>query len=879
MPLPAAPTNFIVSRVGIDHTSAVVNKAAVRFTFTNNQPGATHVIQQSLNGTSGWKDVLEVGDGDAAAVLAKLALNDKFWWRIRSEFAAQGTFSAWLLATTNPTQTAKLPTAAVQINAPAGLAVTNNDYRNVTITWTDNATNESDHILRVAGPGLPAGGVDVPIYHLDSGKFVFPIGFPFYSSYALQNAKTYTVNVRARGGKQTTVANTFDTDASADLTFTTAAFRVALVNVPASPTVNRGQPFSYRLIANTTAAFSIVAGALPAGLTLVADTISGTTTVADANINVTIRADDGATHDEQILTLKVQTPLFKFTNLPATVQAWNSVNFQFSTATNIPAEAGTVILSGALPLNLADDGGGHVEGIPNAVDGPYPVAFRATNTLGTTTDGTLNIQVSTPSIRVLLKPHGTTQVPKPGENWGTVSASLGVLFQWDISAQAIGPIAVGNAVTLVSGPAWLSLSGTTLLTGTPDTSGDAAIVVRWSNGTFEGETTLQIAVPSIQITNANNLSVYEGQTFSFPLSSSPTGVFGFSDSDEVPEGIAIRSNSPGHYVLAGTVDKVGVYSFEIVAVAGQDRTTQQFTLTVRSLIEVEGGDLIQGFQNEPVLQILSFKGEGTVSEWFLVDAPPGVEISTELSCPGPYEGTKTVVAIAGRPTVNGRFESTILVQICRDGLPEIHRHSITFEIRGGYYVPEIHNDRSLYDLQFQIRGNVLNRAIGSYYGVAAKDGEPAKKTVQTVKSTIPGNAGVTSTVTEEGPVVGAAPARVLVMKRDDVIALAILVRDGRAILGTVDGVTDVKLLMRLMDSADGEYLFQMDATPTPAEGVEYFRVDLAVTSAFLTDLMGDDGLLSKPVQVVAEIRCKVNGAPMASDTALFEIAEDLYTEA
>lgn len=876
MPTPAAPTNFLVSRVGIDHTSTVTNKAAVKFTFTNNQAGATHVIQQSLNGTSGWKDVLEVGDGVATATLTKLALNDKFWWRIRSEFALQGTFSAWLNATSNPTQTAKLPTAAVQINAPSALAVANNDYRNVTITWTDNADNESDHILRVAGPGLPAGGVDVPIYHLNSGRFVFPIAFPFFASYAVQNSKSYTVHVRARGGKQTTAANTFDTGASADVSFTTAAFRVALVNVPATPTVYRGQEFSYRLIANTTAAFSIVAGALPAGLALSGDTISGTTTAADGNIPVTIRADDGATGDEQVLTLKVQTPAFNFTNLPASVQAWNSVNFQFSTAKNIPAEAGTVLLSGALPVNLTADGDGHLSGIPNAVDGPYPVVFRATNALGTTTDGTLNIQLSTPSIRVLLKPHGTAQVPKPGEDWGTINTSLGVLFQWDVSAQAVGPIAVGNDVTLVSGPPWLALSGATLLTGTPDMSGDTMIVVRWSNGTFAGETALQISVPSIQITNANNLSVYEGQTFSLPLSSSPAGVFGFADPDEVPAGINIRSNTPGHYVLAGVVEKVGTYTFEIVAVAGQDRTTQQFTLTVRSLIEVEGGDLIQGFQNEPVLQILSFKGEGTVSEWFLVDAPPGVEISTELSCPGPYEGTKTVVALAGRPTANGRFESTILVQICRDGLPEIHRHSITFEIRGGYYVPEIHNDRSLYDLQFQIRGNVLNRTVGSYYAVPAKDGEAAKKTVQTVKSTIPGNTGTTSTITEEGPLVGAKPARLLVMKRDDVIALAILVRDGRAVLGTADGVAEVQLLMRLLDSSDGEYLFRRDATPTSVNGLEYFRIDLEVTNELLTELMGDDGLLSEAVPVVVEIRCKVHSAPVASDTALIEIAEDLY---
>jgi hypothetical protein len=60
------------------------------------------------------------------------------------------------------------------------------------------------------------------------------------------------------------------------------------------------------------------------------------------------------------------------------------------------------------------------------------------------------------------------------------------------------------------------------------------------------------------------------------------------------------------------------------------------------------------------------------------------------------------------------------------------------------------------------------------------------------------------------------------------------------------------------------------------DGHEYFGAVLEVNSDLLTDLMGDDGILTQPVPVAAEIRCKVNGADVSSDTFTLQIAEDVY---
>lgn len=865
--MPNAPTEFLLARIGIDHAfGTVVNKPAVRFTFTNNEPNATHLVQTSTNNRT-WKDLAEAAGGDSSLDVHNLALGAKFHFRIRAEFASQGTFSDWVYLAGNPLVTLPaLPTKVVQINAPAGLAVTQNDFRGIRLEWTDNADNESLHILRFTGPGLPSNGLEVPVDHLESGSYFIPLQFPFAGGYQLLHSKTYTVAVRCRGGKQTTAANTFETDATEEVSFTTAAPKLALVNLPATLDVFRGQSFSFRIFANSPGTISIVAGTLPDGLSLQGDTISGTTFTAEGVYAVTIKADDGATSDTEVLTLRLRTPAFVFTNIPSNPVAWNTVPFLFRATTNTPATA-MIVQNGTLPAGLTF-AGDSFSGTPNAAEGNYPITLRAENAL-TSTANTLSITVRTPGIVVLLKPHGTSVTPQSGEAWGEVLAPLGHVFQWDISAQPIGPISVGNGshVSLEGAPSWLSLHGTSLM-GTPDDSATSDVRISWSNGTFSGSTTLRIRVPTIQITNGAALSVYEDQAFSFPLTALPAGIFAFADPDEPPKGVSIQSLSANSYALAGRTGEVGTHTFQIVARLGHEGATQTFTLSVRPLITLGDGDEISGWKGEPILEILSYLGDSTVSQWFLVGAPPGVEIA-ELSCPGPYEGTHQTVAIGGKPTQGGRFDATVIAHVCADGLPEIHRRPVTFLIADELYVPWLHAERLLYDLQFQIRGGLANRAVRSFYAVPAVADETADVTI---KETAPEKE---VTTTKKTRVIG-RPADILTVKRGDSVTLAILPRDGRAVLGSTDGITEVGIAMRLLDSADAEYLFALSASSVLLDGHEYFGVTLEVNSDLLIELMGDDGILTEAVPVAAELRCKLNGAEVSSDTFTVKIAEDVY---
>src|SRR4030095_16259782 len=122
----------------------------------------------------------------------------------------------------------------------------------------------------------------------------------------------------------------------------------------------------------------------------------------------------------------------------------------------------------------------------------------------------------------------------------------------------------------------------------------------------------------------------------------------------------------------------------------------------------------------------------------------------------------------------------------------------------------------------------------------------------------------------------ARKAETIKLKRGDKVALAIVPRDGLDVLCSLEGVTDVSLAIRDPEGADGEYLFDLAATETELNLSSYFHVNLEVTSDFLDTIMGDDGVIFEPVELLAEIRCKLNGASISSDNFLVMIAEDVH---
>jgi hypothetical protein len=884
MPIPAAPTDFAVAHVGIDEK---VNKPAIRFSFTNNEPGATHVLQGNPVDGGGFRDLAEAGDGKSAVEyhFSSKQLGDKWKFRVRSEFSNEGSVSAWVLLAGNPTITLpKLPTGAVAINAPTGLAVAENTARGVTLTWNDNSNNENAHILRLRGPGLPAEGADIVIPHLDAGSYTMPINYPFADGLMIQHEKTYTAEVRARGGKMTTEDNTYYTDWTSEVTFTTLPEAVVLVNLPATVDCFRNTPFSFRVYTNVSDSTVIMdGGTLPAGLTLFAPAgsgfalIEGQTLDPETTEELTFIASDGPAFDIQTLTLRVLTPEFKFTNLPVTVTAWKTVEFEYVWKTN--RDGIDWLCDGYVPEGLMQTAN-ELAGIVTDNDGDYTFIARVNDmVLDTLIMAPMTIKVRTPGIKVLLKPNGVAVTPKTGEEWGEVKAPLSQLFKWDISAAPIGPIEVGSTVTISGNPDWLTLTGTQI-SGTPDESSTSEVEIEWTNGTFSGSTILKIVVPTIEITSSDTLTVYDNEAFELDLTSSPPsppGIFSFVDENDVPTGVAIRAIADGTYTLVGKSHAVGTHTFEIAVTYGDEIGTQVFNLEILPVIELtDGSDEVVGWQGDPILAVLRYVGDCDVSEWILTNAPPGVELA-ELSCPGPYSGTKQVVAISGIPGGSGKWVATVVAQVCCDGEPKLHSRSIDFLIAGGYFLPWLHSERTLYDLQFDVRGTLTNRGVNSYYGIGGQDADEAQvQSVSSNKDEGSGKSTATETTTTRTVKIPARKAEILKLKRGDKVALAIVPRDGRSVLTSLDGVTEVSLAIRDPEGADQEYLFDLAATETELNLNSYFHVDLEVTSDFLDTVMGDDGVIFEPVELIAEIRCKLNGASLSSDNFLVMIAEDVH---
>lgn len=877
MPL-TAPTLFVLTNQGLDHNANSGNTGAIRVSFTNNAgAGYFHRVQAMKVGASSWKNWLVLPDLIATGVIIFDERAVSYHVRIRAEDST-GAVTAWVTLATDPVVIPDLPANAAAILPPTGFTLASSTYSGVLLTWTDNSNNESAFQVQVDPPGgSPTSGnakfFTVKCY--DGGSILIPLG-----PAGLAFATTYTCRLYAIGGRQHSLADTFVTPYTADLNFTTVAAHIAFTNIPVQPghdpVAVRGIAFNFQLLTNSPAtAFTIMTGALPTGLSLGSATglITGTTTVAAANFALTIKCADASTNDTQALTIRVQTPAFNFLNLPTTVQLWHGVAFTMNLLTNTAFSAQAVV-NGSLPTGLVlTSGTGVLSGTTSVADGQYTVIVQATDSvLGLTVQAQLVMNLSTPALVTRVAPTAGGLAPRLGPDWGAVKGILGTPFDWTASSTAFGPITAGTTLTLQGAPVWLAVSGATLrFVGTPTAAGTFNVGITVSNGTQTNQTVLQIVVQPVTITNALALTVYAETAINFPLTATPAGC-AFT-ADDMPTGLLFTVVGAA-YSLTGSIKTPGVYTFPISATLGGDTDSETMVITVASLIGLNDGTTeVDGDLGVIILDGLTYHGTCQVEHWYISGGPPGVEIAA-LDCPGAYAGTQNFVAITGTPTAAGFFQSIITAQVCCAGYPELHSVSILFVINGGYFLGWLHTDRTLFDLQFQVRGDAVARAVHSWYEIAAT---AAATTTASIKDT--STTGVEVDKTTSGTVAATA-GNLLTMKRGDHMKIAILVRDGKTVLGTADGVAAVVLAFRLPDDPDGELLLSLPAVSTTVTGHEYFLAEFDVTSGMMEYLMTDANVTgadadAAPIQVLGEIHCTLNGSKVSSGTFSATLVEDV----
>lgn len=589
--------------------------------------------------------------------------------------------------------------------------------------------------------------------------------------------------------------------------------------------------------------------------------VPGSETGENHNVPVNVIAR-GEWSEELVFT--TATNVLSITNLPATVDFWRAAPAQaWGVRTNLPPTSTSCT---ALPAGLSFSAG-EITGTPTAAVGTATADVTATDAAGSDTQ-TLTLAIRQPSIALrYARSPGTDFVGVAAANAGALVIGIKTVpMTIEVRALATGPVPTTITLTLAGAPAWLTAGGPSpvALLGTPAAAGTWDVIVTATNGVgFQTVSeVLHIVVRAVAITSADHADATQGVPFTFPVTTLPLAA------------LLTMSNGPGWLTLtagslAGTPEAAGSFTVLLTAAFDGETTTQLFTVTVTAIITI-GDDIatVEGWVGDPLLEKLAYHGSCDVRDWHLSGGPPGIEPGA-LSCDDSSDISHAIVGLLGIPTAEGFFDATITATVCCSAVPYLVRRDVRFAINGGLFLGWLHADRTLYDLQFWVRGDITQRGVKSYYQTVPA---PAAQVTSTVEDTGTAGRAVKTSTTTSSP---ARSSNILAAKLGDTMRFALLIRDGRAVLGTADGVTAVRLTFRLPAAVDGDYLFDVPGVVTTVDGHEYFLAALEITAAALTAISVDDDVFT-PVDALAEIHCLLGAVKVSSGTFPVTFVEDVH---
>ena len=360
------------------------------------------------------------------------------------------------------------------------------------------------------------------------------------------------------------------------ITVSPAPLYLTLSNLP-NATV--GTPYTATIgVAGGTPPYScsIVAGTLPAGLTLgAACVVSGTPTVADT-VTLSVKATDSSNPAETTtgpvgLTVLAAPPTLTLTSPPNA-----TVNVPYSGPIGVTggkAPYTCSLTAGTLPAGLTLSASCVVSGTPTTA-GSATVTVKATDssTPAATTTGPVTITVlpATATLTLSSPPNATVSVPYTG--------TIGVA----------GGTAPYNC-TLVSGtlPAGLSLGAACVVSGTPTAAGTSTVTIHATDSatptpdTVTGPVSITVSpIPSLSLTGSlpnATLGVAYTQTL---VATGGIKPYAYSlTAGSLPPGLSLSSTG----TISGTPTAVGASSFT-VTVTDRETTPQTASLPLVLLV-------------------------------------------------------------------------------------------------------------------------------------------------------------------------------------------------------------------------------------------------------------------------------------------------------
>ncbi|AGG87399.1 putative Ig domain-containing protein [Rhodanobacter denitrificans] len=468
-------------------------------------------------------------------------------------------------------------------------------------------------------------------------------------------------------------------------------------------------PYTHTFTANggtAPYAYTLTAGALPAGLALSSGGVLSGTPTAAGSFNFTVQATDSSTGTgapftaSQSYALTVAAPTIAIT--PTTLPAGTG-GAAYSQSLSAAGGSGGYtfsLASGALPPGITLSSSGTVSGTLTTV-GNYNFTVSATDGFGFTGSRAYTFIVAAPTITITpaTLPNGQANV--------AYSQALG----------ASGGNGNGSyTYSLASGalPPGITLSSAGTVSGTPTTAGNYNFTVSATDGFgFTGSRayTFTVAAPTITITPATLPNGQANVAYSQALGASGgNGSYTYSlASGALPPGVTLSSSG----TVSGTPTTAGNYNFTVSATDGFGFTgSRAYTFIVAApTITITPATLPNGQANVAYSQALGASGGNGSYIYSLASGalPPGIALGSA--------GT-----VSGRPTTAGNYNFTITAT---DGFGFTGSQAYTFTVA----VPTI-----------TLSPGILPApAVGVAYNqtITASEGQPATFTYNVSSGALP----------------------------------------------------------------------------------------------------------------------------------------------
>ena len=383
--------------------------------------------------------------------------------------------------------------------------------------------------------------------------------------------------------------------------------------------------------------YAVIAGAMPAGLTLsTGGALTGTPTV-NGSFSFTVRATDAQGYSgTRTYTLVIAVPAIAVapTTLPSGRQ--NVAYSRTITASGGTAPYTYAVTAGALPAGLTLSAGGTLAGTPT-VNGSFAITITATDSQGYAGSRAYTLVIAVPAIAV--NPTSLTSGRQNVAYSRTLTASGGTApYGWAVTAGAL--------------PAGLTLSSAGVLSGTPTVNGSFTFTATATDSQgYPGSRayTLVIAVPMIAVTPTSLPTGRVNVVYSQALAASGgTAPYGWAvTAGALPAGLSLS----GAGVLSGTPTANGTFTFTATATDNEGYSGSRaysLVIAVPLITVIPASPLPAGRQFAAYSQTIGAAG-GATPYTFVVSAgalPAGLTLSS-------------AGLLSGVPTASGSFSFTI----------------------------------------------------------------------------------------------------------------------------------------------------------------------------------------------------------------------------